>query len=435
MSINSHTNAKLPRPPRGTPPPPSSGIYTSIRDLSRPQTIQNDAAMFRQSFTNHATLPTAEEPSRSSTEDADMNSATDSQEEDDEEETTSEGFAPPLPFSTITIHVSAPVVIGGQHNTVHFTPSSYSSTIATSIMEALRSETMTSIPMIDEEGRPRPINLQIEAGVTVEGEGNYAGARQDDAGLYQRSKGTLHKGKAGNEKNYFNMPPAEARRVLMGEGNSSMAEDARNPFHHLTSQAAIDARTKLRPPKQTSPGLGTTTYKTWSEGHSSPDRALRGYPTRSRAPRRSRPIETACELGPDFIKDGDFIFRRPPKDLAPTFQPTVNLSSSAATAEQSQASIFSQDRRNIAHPATLSHDTIDSQVTPSHHGESSSSQSKRPRGRDGSASSPAQAKRPRRGEDMSGAAPQMEAPSGPQSKEEQDQRYRSIMDDTENSNR
>lgn len=81
--------------------------------------------------------------------------------------------------SPIDLRVSTALHIQGDNNAVLVgaTPVDHARAVAHAVISAIRqcSDVTGGIPMIDEEGRPRPFNIAVDAGVSVEGSGNLLG--------------------------------------------------------------------------------------------------------------------------------------------------------------------------------------------------------------------------------------------------------------------
>lgn len=83
--------------------------------------------------------------------------------------------------SEITIAVSTAVRVRGDENIVctedaRRHPAETARAVAEAVARAITRE--GAVPMIDEEGRPRPLRIEIDAGVEVRGEGNVLGGRE-----------------------------------------------------------------------------------------------------------------------------------------------------------------------------------------------------------------------------------------------------------------
>ncbi|SPN97769.1 uncharacterized protein DNG_01282 [Cephalotrichum gorgonifer] len=91
---------------------------------------------------------------------------------------------PPEPFSPITLRVNTSVHVTHDNNIVclRSAPEEAAGEAARLVMEAIKAGAAGSggVPMIDEDGRPRPLVVEVEAGWRVEGAGNVIG-REDVA--------------------------------------------------------------------------------------------------------------------------------------------------------------------------------------------------------------------------------------------------------------
>lgn len=86
--------------------------------------------------------------------------------------------------SAITIHISTTLRVSGDNNIIcldgNHSPAENARLIAEAVTTTIRQggeQEVGGIPMIDEEGRPRPIRVEIEAGVEVQGGGNVLGGK------------------------------------------------------------------------------------------------------------------------------------------------------------------------------------------------------------------------------------------------------------------
>ena len=79
--------------------------------------------------------------------------------------------------SPISLRINTSVSISRNQNLVCLgdSPRQHAAAIARAVVEAFRESSCGGIPMIDEDGRPRPVNVEVEAGMTVEGTGNIVG--------------------------------------------------------------------------------------------------------------------------------------------------------------------------------------------------------------------------------------------------------------------
>lgn len=85
--------------------------------------------------------------------------------------------------SAITVRISTAVRVTGDHNIMclKVDPTETARFVAQAVTKVLRgggAEERGGIPMIDEEGRPRPLKIEIEAGTEVHGEGNVLGGEE-----------------------------------------------------------------------------------------------------------------------------------------------------------------------------------------------------------------------------------------------------------------
>lgn len=81
--------------------------------------------------------------------------------------------------SPISLRINTSIRISSHNNIVCFndTPSEHANAIARAVVVALQenSSGQCGIPMIDEDGRPRPVRIEVDAGVEVQGSGNVVG--------------------------------------------------------------------------------------------------------------------------------------------------------------------------------------------------------------------------------------------------------------------
>lgn len=105
--------------------------------------------------------------------------------------------------STIQLTIRTPVNLRGDNNLLAIDASLTASKIAVSVVTALKQVSMGGggVPMIDEEGRPRPINVLVEAGTIVEGKGNVVGERAVllATGLKRKVDEMVERKRAGSE--------------------------------------------------------------------------------------------------------------------------------------------------------------------------------------------------------------------------------------------
>lgn len=90
------------------------------------------------------------------------------------------------PRSPITIRVSAGIRVHGEKNLVglaeadgpgHRHPADAAQTVADAVVRAIAGRGC-EVPMIDEEGRPRPLRVEVDATIDVRGQGNVLGGRE-----------------------------------------------------------------------------------------------------------------------------------------------------------------------------------------------------------------------------------------------------------------
>ena len=81
--------------------------------------------------------------------------------------------------SPINIKISSPITVIGDANLIAMDPVDMASSIAHSIVRSIKDCSMggAGIPMIDEEGRPRSIDVQVSAGTIVYGTKNTIGKK------------------------------------------------------------------------------------------------------------------------------------------------------------------------------------------------------------------------------------------------------------------
>jgi hypothetical protein len=92
---------------------------------------------------------------------------------DDDEEEGEESL------SSIKLTIHAPLVINGSGNLVAHDSSAAANAIALGVVNALRQLSMGQhgIPMIDEQGRPRPLTVEVLAETDVDGHNNVVGEK------------------------------------------------------------------------------------------------------------------------------------------------------------------------------------------------------------------------------------------------------------------
>lgn len=84
--------------------------------------------------------------------------------------------------SPIDLRISTALRVQGDNNAVllNSAPVDHARVVAQAVVSAICqcSDVGGGIPMIDEEGRPRPFNIAVDAGVNVEGSGNLLGSEE-----------------------------------------------------------------------------------------------------------------------------------------------------------------------------------------------------------------------------------------------------------------
>lgn len=86
------------------------------------------------------------------------------------------------PLSPISLSINSSVSITNDNNLVCLseTPAEHASVIAEAVVRAIHenSSGRCGIPMIDEDGRPRPLRVEVDASVVVDGGGNIVGNQE-----------------------------------------------------------------------------------------------------------------------------------------------------------------------------------------------------------------------------------------------------------------
>lgn len=82
-------------------------------------------------------------------------------------------------LSSIHLRINTPLVVNGDNNLVAIDPAASASKIAMAVVAAIKQMSMgeSGVPMIDEEGRPRPIKVDVTAETRVEGSKNVVGEK------------------------------------------------------------------------------------------------------------------------------------------------------------------------------------------------------------------------------------------------------------------
>ncbi|KAG6002337.1 hypothetical protein E4U54_000903 [Claviceps lovelessii] len=84
---------------------------------------------------------------------------------------------PPQSSICLRINTSVRVSSNNNHVCLNETPAEHANAIARAVVHAVQqnSSGQCGIPMIDEDGRPRPVRIEVDAGLEVHGQGNVVG--------------------------------------------------------------------------------------------------------------------------------------------------------------------------------------------------------------------------------------------------------------------
>ncbi|KAN0117377.1 hypothetical protein V8E51_003354 [Hyaloscypha variabilis] len=93
---------------------------------------------------------------------------------DDEEDGDEEGQNGSVP-SAIKLHVKCPLSVNGDHNIVGVDTAVNVTRVAQGIFKALKEMGVNGhgVPLVDEDGRPRPITITASAEITITGSKNF----------------------------------------------------------------------------------------------------------------------------------------------------------------------------------------------------------------------------------------------------------------------
>jgi hypothetical protein len=99
-------------------------------------------------------------------------------------------------LSSIVLNIKCPLRVTGHDNLIAMDNSLAASKIAMAVVSALKQMSMagSGIPMIDEEGRPRPIKVDVDTSITIEGDRNKLG---DAASVAMAKQAGVQSGVAG----------------------------------------------------------------------------------------------------------------------------------------------------------------------------------------------------------------------------------------------
>ncbi|CRJ85688.1 hypothetical protein BN1723_000010 [Verticillium longisporum] len=105
-------------------------------------------------------------------------------------------------LSPINLRISTRVNVSRDNNLVALpsTPSDQAAIVAEAIVRAFKSSTVMEggIPMIDQDGRPRPVKIEVDAGMTVEGSHNIVGTESIIADVLRNRHATYLKQRTGS---------------------------------------------------------------------------------------------------------------------------------------------------------------------------------------------------------------------------------------------
>jgi hypothetical protein len=136
--------------------------------------------------------------------------ASDAMASDDQDETSDTS-------SPISLRIDTSINVSRSNNIVCLTatPAEQANAIAKAVVQALHegSSGRCGIPMIDESGCPRPLNIEVDAGLVVEGTGNVIGSRDIIGELIQkRGTPSLRRSREEDEDEDEGFSPAKRRR-------------------------------------------------------------------------------------------------------------------------------------------------------------------------------------------------------------------------------
>lgn len=118
--------------------------------------------------------------------------------------------------SPISLRINTSVRISSNNNLVccNTSPADNAKAIARAVVVALQenSSGQCGIPMIDEDGRPRPVKIEVDAGVEVQGTGNVIG---DEKVINEvlRQTGQLRRQREAGEEDDGEEEPTKRRRT------------------------------------------------------------------------------------------------------------------------------------------------------------------------------------------------------------------------------
>ncbi|KAM0216654.1 hypothetical protein ACHAPA_007604 [Fusarium lateritium] len=128
----------------------------------------------------------------------------------DDQDETSEGSSP------ICLRIDTSINVSQSNNIVCLiaTPAEQANAIAKAVVQALHegSSGQCGIPMIDESGCPRPLKIEVDAGLVVEGTGNVIGSRDIIGELASRRVESLLRRSRDEDEDEEDFAPAKRRR-------------------------------------------------------------------------------------------------------------------------------------------------------------------------------------------------------------------------------
>jgi hypothetical protein len=128
----------------------------------------------------------------------------------DDQDETSEGSSP------IYLRIDTSINVSRSNNIVCLvaTPAEQANAIAKAVVQALHegSSGQCGIPMIDESGCPRPLKIEVDAGLVVEGTGNVIGSRDVIGELVSRHAESSLRRPRDEDEDEEDFTPAKRRR-------------------------------------------------------------------------------------------------------------------------------------------------------------------------------------------------------------------------------
>ena len=129
--------------------------------------------------------------------------------DDDEEDYQQEGISP------ISLRINTSINISKSNNLICLTttPTEQANSIAQAVVKALQenSSGRCGIPMIDEDGRPRPVNIEVDASLVVEGAGNIIGSETIIQQVLVQRQQQLKRQREDEEQDESNTPARKRR--------------------------------------------------------------------------------------------------------------------------------------------------------------------------------------------------------------------------------